>query len=232
MNTAGKSSALARSAEWQLVVRPNPSVYVHHRGNVRACSSNGTATSTSSCSACNSDTASTSGRASGTAHRITRRQIFASIVAVASTWASGSIAGRAFADAALDEELAAQLPSGLPQAPELPRAYTQTVKQLSKALKDAIEAESNGAKEFEVRRKADPAKDLAKQFMRKWQDNPVVAGQAHHDEMRSALQELGLFYQKNGPRIRLSPEAAAAILGHLDAAEAALPPEKKGLLGV
>jgi hypothetical protein len=38
-----------------------------------------------------------------------------------------------------------------------------------------------------VRRKADPAKDLAKTFMRKWQDNPAVAGEVTHDEMKSAL---------------------------------------------
>jgi hypothetical protein len=65
-----------------------------------------------------------------------------------------------------------------------PAAYQQTVKQLAKALREALDAESAGAREFEVRRKADPAKDLAKQFMRRWQDDPRVAGDATHDEMK------------------------------------------------
>jgi hypothetical protein len=47
-----------------------------------------------------------------------------------------------------------------------------------------------------------------------------------------ALSELGTYYQKNGPRSRLSAEAAAGVLAHLDAVEAALPPEQKGLLGL
>lgn len=42
-----------------------------------------------------------------------------------------------------------------------------------------------------MRRKADPAKDLAKQFIRKWQDNPQVAGDATHDEMRSERRRRG-----------------------------------------
>jgi len=47
-----------------------------------------------------------------------------------------------------------------------------------------------------------------------------------------ALQELGTFYQKNGPRSRLTAEAAAGIRQHLDAVESALPSDKKGLLGI
>jgi hypothetical protein len=38
---------------------------------------------------------------------------------------------------------------------------------------------------LQVRRKADPAKDLVREFVGKWQDNPAVAGDASHDEMRS-----------------------------------------------
>jgi hypothetical protein len=36
-----------------------------------------------------------------------------------------------------------------------------------------------------VRRKADPAKELVREFVGKWQDNAAVAGDASHDEMRS-----------------------------------------------
>ena len=111
-------------------------------------------------------------------------------------------------------------------------AYRQNVSQLAKALREAIDAEEGGARETEVRRKADPAKELAKQFLRRWQDDPSVAGGAAHEEMKAALRELGAFYQTNGPRARLTGDAAAAVRARLDAVEAALPPEKKGLLGL
>jgi hypothetical protein len=68
--------------------------------------------------------------------------------------------------------------------------------------------------------------------MRRWQDNPEVAFDVTHDEMKGALQGLGSFYQKNGPRSRLTDAAAAEIRGHLDKVEAALPPEQKGILGL
>jgi hypothetical protein len=106
------------------------------------------------------------------------------------------------------------------------------VRQLVKALREAIDAEQAGAKEFEVRRKADPAKDLARAFLRRWQDDPLVAGDPARAEVQAALSELGRHYQRNGPRSRLSDDVAAAVLARLDAAEAALPPEKKGLLGL
>jgi hypothetical protein len=48
-------------------------------------------------------------------------------------------------------DLEKQLP-GLPQAaPELPKAYQRTMHKLVKALRDSIEIEAAGAKEFEVR---------------------------------------------------------------------------------
>jgi hypothetical protein len=46
-----------------------------------------------------------------------------------------------------------------------------------------------------------------------------------------ALSELGRFYQAAGPRSRLSEEVKGSVLAHLDAVEAALPPEEKSLLG-
>jgi hypothetical protein len=46
-----------------------------------------------------------------------------------------------------------------------------------------------------------------------------------------ALSELGRFYQANGPRSRLSEEVKGHVLCHLAAAEAALPPQEKSLLG-
>ncbi|KAI8467526.1 MAG: photosystem II Pbs27 [Monoraphidium minutum] len=176
------------------------------------------------------------GAAAGPAAAGRRAALLAAAAALAAGGLGAAAPRRARAEAEgaalLDDGLASQLPGGAPPAPDLPRAYTQNVRQLVKALRDAIEAEVGGAKETEVRRKADPAKDLAKQFIGRWQDNPTVAGDPTHDEMRSALQELGSYYQRNGPRSRLTAAASAGILGRLDAVEAALPAEKKGLLGI
>lgn len=83
-----------------------------------------------------------------------------------------------------------------------------------------------------MRRKADPAKDLAKRFLRRWQDDPSVMGDPSHSEMTAALKELGAFYQANGPRARLGGDAAAGVLARLDRVDASLPPEEKGLLGL
>jgi len=38
---------------------------------------------------------------------------------------------------------------------------------------------------MQVRRKADPAKELVKEFVGKWQDRPEVVGDVTHDEMKS-----------------------------------------------
>eukprot|EP00878_Enallax_costatus_P015383 GHUV01016114.1.p1 GENE.GHUV01016114.1~~GHUV01016114.1.p1 ORF type:complete len:198 (+),score=26.86 GHUV01016114.1:98-691(+) len=132
------------------------------------------------------------------------------------------------------EDLERQLPDlQAPQQPaELPKAYQRTMHKLVKALRTSIEAEAAGAKEFEVRRKADGAKDLVREFVKTWQDNAAVAGDVTHNEMRVAISELGRFYQKNGPRSRLDASTKDSILGHLAAVEAALPPEEKSLIGL
>ncbi|GBF98266.1 hypothetical protein Rsub_10929 [Raphidocelis subcapitata] len=161
-----------------------------------------------------------------------RGALAAALLALGGAAAAPRPARAELAGITLDDALESQLPGGPPASAELPRAYQQTVKQLARALREALDTEAAGAKEFEVRRKADPAKDLAKQFMRRWQDDPRVAGDATHDEMKLALSELGGFYQKNGPRSRLTEEAAAGVRAHLDAVEAALPPEAKGILGL
>lgn len=140
-------------------------------------------------------------------------------------------AGEAAANVA--EDLERQLP-GLPagqQAVELPKAYSRTMHKLVDALRASIEAEADGAKEAEVRRKADPAKELVREFVGKWQDNPAVAGDPSHDEMRGVLSELGRFYQSAGPRSRLSAEVKGRVLQRLAAVEAALPEQEKSLLG-
>ncbi|GFR47648.1 hypothetical protein Agub_g9391 [Astrephomene gubernaculifera] len=105
---------------------------------------------------------------------------------------------------------------------KLPKEYRQLVKRLSEGLRETIEAEASGASEAEVRRKADPAKDTVREFVRKWRDNARVSGDITHAEIKEALAELGEYYMAHGQRARLSPGVRDSVLGHLDAARAAL----------
>lgn len=171
--------------------------------------------------------------AAAAAAQPSRRQLLRSIPAAAVAAAlvlTQAPASSAAEDAGLGA-LEKQLP-GLPApGPELPKTYQRTMHRLVKALRDTIETEAAGAKEFEVRRKADGAKDLVKEFVGKWQDNGDVAGDLTHTEMKDAISELGRFYQAKGPRARLDTSTRDSILAHLAAVEAGLPEEEKSLLG-
>ncbi len=76
---------------------------------------------------------------------------------------------------------------------------------------------------MQVRRAADPAKSLVREFLTRWQGNGFVEGEESYRQLSSAIQLLGTFYQQNGQRSRLSSEVGQAVLDKLDAAEAALP---------
>ncbi|GIL91167.1 hypothetical protein Vretimale_18803, partial [Volvox reticuliferus] len=119
---------------------------------------------------------------------------------------------------------------------KLPKEYRQLVTRLSEGLSESIEAEASGASEAEVRRKADPAKDTVREFVRKWRDNPRVSADITHAELKEALSELGEFYMTYGQRTKLTPPVRESVLKHLLAAKEALPaePERKGsgLLGL
>lgn len=126
--------------------------------------------------------------------------------------------------------LSAPLPASADVA--LPESYQKTARSLVEALRDAVDADLSGAEEREVRRKADPAKDLVRQFMSRWRDVPLVRDDASYAQLTSTIRELGEFYMKNGQRARLPEDVGQALLARLDAAEGALPPapEKKSLL--
>lgn len=47
----------------------------------------------------------------------------------------------------------------------------------------------------QVRRAADPAKSLVREFLGRWKDNPAVAGEESYVQLTSAIQQLGTFYQ-------------------------------------
>lgn len=114
----------------------------------------------------------------------------------------------------------------------LPKQYTDTVRSLIQALKDSIDADINGEPEREVRRKADPAKDLVRQFMTRWKDNNDVKDSESYIQIVDAIQQLGQFYISKGQRARLDTSVANSLLLKLDKADMTLPPapEKKSLL--
>ncbi|DBB04117.1 hypothetical protein WJX77_006144 [Trebouxia sp. C0004] len=116
----------------------------------------------------------------------------------------------------------------------LPPGYEDLTRRLVNALQDSISADINGASENEVRRKADPAKGLVKDWVSKWRDDRSVRGSVSHDQLSAMLQQLGSYYQKNGSRSRMSKDVGGSLLNKLKAAEASLPPvetKKKGLFG-
>lgn len=108
---------------------------------------------------------------------------------------------------------------------ELPKGYLDTARSLVDALRDAIDTDLSGAEEREVRRKADPAKDLVRQFMTRWKDAPIVRDDVSYTQLTGAIRDLGEFYMKNGQRSRLPENVGQALLARLEAAENALPPE-------
>lgn len=113
----------------------------------------------------------------------------------------------------------------------LPSGYEDTARSLISVLRESVEADLSGAPEKEVRRKADPAKDLVRRFLTNWQDSSIVKNDESYQLLTVTIQDLGKFYSQKGQRARLDSELGRSILDRLDKAEGALPPapEKKSL---
>mmetsp|Transcript_3991 Transcript_3991/g.10086 ORF Transcript_3991/g.10086 Transcript_3991/m.10086 type:complete len:211 (-) Transcript_3991:375-1007(-) len=130
---------------------------------------------------------------------------------------------------------AAVLPAGGSRAAEdgLPKGYAKLAPKLVDALLDSIQLEEDGANEFEVRRKADAAKPLVREFVGRWKEDRQLEGDRSQKEIKEGLRVLGEFYMNNGQRVALPRAVVDDVRGHLLAARAALPEpeEKKGLLG-
>lgn len=105
----------------------------------------------------------------------------------------------------------------------VPKGYIVTAQKLVDSLREAISTDLSDAEEREVRRAADPAKNLVREFLQRWKGNPLVTGEESYAQLTGAIQQLGAFYKASGQRTRLTPEVGQAILDSLDAAEAALP---------
>ena len=100
--------------------------------------------------------------------------------------------------------------------------YIDDSLKLVRAIRETIELEASGAKEFDVRRKADPAKEDIQRWIRTWRDSRPVLGEPSYAAISGALRELGRFYQANGSRAQLSGEVRDIVLGELQRAETAL----------
>ena len=109
----------------------------------------------------------------------------------------------------------------------LPNDFVDTAYDLIDALKESIEVDLSGAPEREVRRKAEPAKDLVKRYINTWSGASAIADTTACKEIRLAVQELGEFYRVQGQRKRMTKEVADSILNHLSVAESALPEKKE-----
>jgi hypothetical protein len=131
----------------------------------------------------------------------------------------------------LDSGLLPSDDQGLKTQITVPKSYYNTVTGLLSSMRDALDADADGAPERDVRRRADPAKERVREFVGKWRDSPLVAGQEYHEEVKAAIAELGAFYGKAGPRAAVTREVRESVLAHLARAEAALPPAEKGVLG-
>lgn len=102
----------------------------------------------------------------------------------------------------------------------------------SQALREAIQAEIDGAGEFEVRKKADPAKEIVKDFISSFKSDSAEGQSESYAAISEALRELAAFYKSKGPRAALPSSVSRSILDKLQRAEDSLPPEPKtGLFG-
>ncbi|KAK9825441.1 hypothetical protein WJX81_008200 [Elliptochloris bilobata] len=111
-----------------------------------------------------------------------------------------------------------------PSPTNLPKGYPEFALKLVGALRDAVELDLEGADEREVRRKADPAKALVKEWVSRWRDERTVTSEASYKQISAALQQLGEFYMRKGQRARLPRADGDQLLRRLGAAELALPP--------
>ncbi|CAK0785118.1 hypothetical protein CVIRNUC_008324 [Coccomyxa viridis] len=109
------------------------------------------------------------------------------------------------------------------EAIKLPKGYEEFAGKLIGALQDAIEADLSDMEERQVRRKADPAKNLVKSWIQDWKDVSDVQQEISHKELSGVIRQLGDFYKKQGQRSRLPRSVGEGLLAKLGAAQNALP---------
>ena len=114
--------------------------------------------------------------------------------------------------------------AALENADALPKDYAEKARAVVKALTESLEFESAGAPTAAERfRKAEPAKEAGKAFIKDWAAAPAVQGERSHDDIVLAVRELSEFYKANGSRAALDKHTRDSVLEKLYDARDALP---------
>lgn len=148
-------------------------------------------------------------RPSGDRTRSSRRDFLAAQVIAAATATQSLVPSHAWA--------------AVENAADLPKDYYDAARAVVKTLTESLEFEATGPTPADRFRKAEPAKEAVKAFIKDWAASPKVQGERAHDDIVLAVRELGEFYKANGSRAALTPDARESILAKLADAKDALP---------
>ena len=130
-------------------------------------------------------------RPSGDRTRSSRRDFLAAQVIAAATATQSLVPSHAWA--------------ALENAADLPKDYYDAARAVVKTLTESLEFEATGPTPADRFRKAEPAKEAVKAFIKDWAASPKVQGERAHDDIVLAVRELGEFYKANGPAPRSPP---------------------------
>jgi len=112
---------------------------------------------------------------------------------------------------------------------DLPDDYFKKAREAVKTLVASLEFEATNPSDADRFRKAEPAKEAVKAFIKDWASAPAAQGERAHDDIVLAVRELGEYYKEHGSRSRLSTEARESVLAKLYDAREALPPAPPSL---
>jgi hypothetical protein len=114
--------------------------------------------------------------------------------------------------------------AALENADALPKDYAEKARAVVKALTESLEFESVGEPSAAERfRKAEPAKEAVKAFIKDWAAAPSMQGERSHDDIVLAVRQLSEFYKANGSRAALDKQTRDSVLEKLYDARDALP---------
>ena len=111
----------------------------------------------------------------------------------------------------------------------LPKDYYAAARAVTRALTESLEFEASNPTNAERFKRAEPAKEAVKTFIKDWASSPLARGDRARDDIVLAVQELSAFYKANGSRVALSDETRRSVLEKLYDASEALPPAEKTL---
>ena len=114
--------------------------------------------------------------------------------------------------------------AALEQASALPGDYAASARAVVKALTESLEFESVGEPTASERfRKAEPAKESVKVFIKDWAQSPGLQGERSHDDIVMAVREISEFFKANGSRVAMDKATRDSVLLKLYDADQVLP---------